>query len=61
MQIPRKKDPLTVSKRTLIHNMILGVSEGFEKKLEMVGVGCRTEKEGAIRSSYLGYSHPIGK
>ena len=45
--------------RTLIHNMILGVSEGFEKKLEMVGVGYRAEKKGDTLILHLGYSHPI--
>ena len=45
--------------RTLIHNMIVGVSEGFEKKLEMVGVGYRAEKKGDTLILHLGYSHPI--
>ena len=45
--------------RTLIHNMITGVSEGYEKKLELVGVGYRAEKKGDTLVLNLGYSHPI--
>ena len=45
--------------RTLIHNMVVGVSEGFEKKLEMTGVGYRATLKGADLELSLGYSHPI--
>ena len=45
--------------RTLIHNMVVGVSEGFEKKLEMTGVGYRAALKGADLDLSLGYSHPI--
>jgi large subunit ribosomal protein L6 len=45
--------------RTLLSNMVLGVSEGFEKKLEIVGVGYRAERKGEGLSLTLGYSHPI--
>ena len=45
--------------RTLIHNMVSGVTEGFEKKLELVGVGYRVEKKGDTLVLNLGYSHPI--
>jgi len=45
--------------RTLIQNMILGVTEGFEKRLEIVGVGYRAEKKGKAVVFQLGYSHPI--
>ena len=45
--------------RTLIHNMVIGVSEGFEKKLEMTGVGYRAALKGADLDLSLGYSHPI--
>ena len=45
--------------RALIHNMVVGVSEGFEKKLELVGVGYRAEKKGDTLVLNLGYSHPI--
>lgn len=45
--------------RTLIHNMVEGVSKGFEKKLEIVGVGYRVAKEGKKITLNLGHSHPI--
>jgi large subunit ribosomal protein L6 len=45
--------------RTLISNMVLGVSQGFEKKLEIVGVGYRAERQGNGVLLTLGYSHPI--
>ncbi len=45
--------------RALIHNMVVGVSEGYEKKLELVGVGYRAEKKGDTLMLHLGYSHPI--
>jgi len=45
--------------RTLIANMVTGVSEGFERKLEIVGVGYRAEKQGQKLVLSLGYSHPV--
>ena len=45
--------------RTLIHNMVVGVSEGFEKKLEMTGVGYRATLKGTDLELSLGYSHLI--
>lgn len=45
--------------RTLISNMVEGVSKGFEKKLEIVGVGYRVAKEGKKITLNLGHSHPI--
>lgn len=45
--------------RTLINNMIVGVSQGYEKKLEIVGVGYRVAKEGKKITLNLGHSHPI--
>ncbi len=45
--------------RSLIHNMVVGVSEGYEKKLEIVGVGYRAAKEGKRLTLNLGHSHPI--
>ncbi len=45
--------------RSLIHNMVVGVSEGYEKKLEIVGVGYRAAKEGKKLTLNLGHSHPI--
>lgn len=45
--------------RALISNMIEGVSEGFEKRLELVGVGYRASKDPKGVSFTLGYSHPV--
>jgi large subunit ribosomal protein L6 len=45
--------------RTLIANMLKGVSEGFEKRLKIVGVGYRAEVKGNTLNITLGYSHPI--
>ena len=45
--------------RTLIHNMIIGVTEGYEKKLEVNGVGYRAAKQGKKLVLSLGYSHPV--
>jgi len=45
--------------RTLIANMVEGVTDGFEKKLEMIGVGYKAEKKGKKLVMSLGYSHPV--
>ena len=45
--------------RSLIANMITGVSEGYEKKLEINGVGYRAQKQGKKLVLALGYSHPV--
>lgn len=45
--------------RSLISNMVVGVSQGFEKKLELVGVGYKATSEGQILTLSLGYSHDI--
>ena len=45
--------------RTLLHNMVVGVSEGFEKKLELTGVGYRAALKGKDLDLSLGYSHPL--
>ncbi len=45
--------------RTLIHNMVLGVSEGYQKVLEVNGVGYRAAKQGKKLVLNLGYSHPV--
>jgi large subunit ribosomal protein L6 len=45
--------------RTLVANMVKGVSDGFEKTLEMTGVGYRAQMEGTKLVMALGYSHPI--
>ncbi len=45
--------------RTLIHNMVIGVSEGYTKTLEINGVGYRAAKAGNKLTLTLGYSHPV--
>lgn len=45
--------------RALLNNMVIGVTQGFEKKLQVVGVGYKCEKKGNTLVLNLGYSHPI--
>ena len=45
--------------RSLVSNMVLGVSEGFKKELELIGVGFKCTNEGQLLDMSLGYSHPI--
>ena len=45
--------------RTLLNNMVVGVTSGYEKKLEIVGVGYRVEKQSGKIVLGLGYSHPV--
>lgn len=45
--------------RTLVQNMVIGVTDGFEKKLEIIGVGYRAEKKGDTLVMNLGFSHPV--
>jgi large subunit ribosomal protein L6 len=45
--------------RALLYNMVLGVSRGFSKELQLIGVGYRAEMRGKTLVLYLGYSHPI--
>lgn len=45
--------------RALVHNMVVGVSEGYKKELELVGVGYRVSNQGNLLEFALGYTHPI--
>lgn len=45
--------------RTLVHNMVVGVTEGYTKTLELNGVGYRASKSGDTLTLNLGYSHPV--
>ncbi len=45
--------------RALVNNMVVGVSEGFEKKLQLNGVGYRAKASGKVLNLTLGFSHPI--
>lgn len=51
--------PLAGTYRAILGNMVKGVSEGFEKKLELVGVGYRASMQGKTLTLSLGFSHPI--
>ena len=73
MMIEQKDGEITVSRpndlkrmkslhgltRTLIHNMVVGVTEGYTKVLEVNGVGYRAAKDGKKLNLTLGYSHPV--
>ena len=45
--------------RALLANMVIGVSEGYQRKLELVGVGYRAQAQGAKLNLTLGFSHPV--
>ena len=45
--------------RSLVNNMVVGVSEGYKKELELVGVGYRVSNQGNLIELSLGYTHPI--
>lgn len=55
----KKEKSLHGLTRALIHNMVEGVTNGFEKKLEINGVGYRAAKQGKTLTLTLGYSHPV--
>jgi large subunit ribosomal protein L6 len=45
--------------RSVVNNLVIGVSDGFEKKLELVGVGYRAQAKGTVLNLSLGFSHPV--
>jgi len=45
--------------RALVNNMVVGVTQGFEKKLELIGVGYRAQAQGKAVNLTLGFSHPV--
>jgi large subunit ribosomal protein L6 len=45
--------------RALVNNLVIGVSDGFEKKLQLVGVGYRAKAQGKTLNLTLGFSHPV--
>jgi large subunit ribosomal protein L6 len=45
--------------RSLVHNMVVGVTDGYQKKLVIKGVGYKAEKKGDMLVMQLGYSHPV--
>ena len=60
---PRKEDKPTMAlvgtSRALVNSMFTGVSEGFERKLELIGVGYRAQAQGKVLNLTLGFSHPV--
>ena len=55
----RKSEAMAGTTRALVQNMVLGVSEGFEKRLELQGVGYSAQAKGNHVSLQLGFSHPV--
>lgn len=51
--------PMAGTARAILSNMVKGVSEGFQRKLELVGVGYRAAMQGKDLSLSLGFSHPV--
>lgn len=58
-QESREAVALAGTTRALVNNMVRGVSEGFEKRLEIVGVGYRAQAQGQKLNLTLGFSHPV--
>ena len=54
-------DAMRGTMRALVHNMVGGVSKGFEKKLSLVGVGFRAQAAGQKLNLQIGFSHPVVK
>jgi len=50
---------MTGTMRSLVNNMVVGVSEGFSKQLQLVGVGYRAQMQGNVLDLSLGFSHPV--
>ena len=55
----RKAGALAGTFRSLVNNMVIGVTEGYQKKLELQGVGYRAKAQGKSVNLTVGYSHPI--
>ena len=55
----KQANALAGTTRALVNNMVIGVSEGFEKKLTMVGVGYRAKAQGKKLDLSVGFSHPV--
>ena len=55
----RDADAMSGTYRAIVHNMVHGVTKGFEKKLALVGVGYRAQAQGDKLNLSLGFSHPV--
>ena len=52
-------DAMAGTTRALVNNMVIGVTKGFEKKLQLIGVGYRAQVQGKKINLTLGFSHPV--
>ena len=57
----QEADAMSGTMRALVANMVSGVTKGFEKKLNLVGVGFRAQAAGTKLNLQIGYSHPVSK
>jgi len=57
----REANAMSGTMRQLVNNMVVGVTKGFEKKLNLVGVGFKAQAQGAKLNLTVGYSHPVNK
>ncbi|RZL45348.1 MAG: 50S ribosomal protein L6 [Variovorax sp.] len=55
----REANAMSGTYRQLVNNMVVGVTKGFEKKLNLVGVGYKAQAQGAKLNLTVGYSHPV--
>ena len=55
----REANAMSGTLRQLVNNMVLGVSKGFERKLNLIGVGYKAAASGAKLNLAVGYSHPV--
>lgn len=55
----READAMSGTMRQLVNNMVVGVTKGFEKKLNLIGVGYKAQASGARLNLAVGYSHPV--
>lgn len=55
----READAMTGTMRQLVNNMVNGVTKGFEKKLNLIGVGYKAQAQGAKLNLNVGFSHPV--
>ncbi|MGV0034450.1 MAG: 50S ribosomal protein L6 [Candidatus Azotimanducaceae bacterium WSBS_2022_MAG_OTU7] len=59
VEVSKKSVALAGTSRSLVNNMVLGVSNGFQKELQLQGVGYRAQVQGKKLNLSLGFSHPV--
>jgi len=57
----REANAMSGTIRQLVNNMVVGVTKGFEKKLNLIGVGYKAQAQGAKLNLTIGFSHPVNK